>query len=362
MQIANQDPVPLLTPQADPPSPDETDQLARTSESHFILACAGFCPLAQIPEPLPRKDPQILGRALTDWFYRGEVQRLWEMFSPALRDYFGTIDRFSDYRRKFLEKVGEERQLVSESVRPKGGNLTYSREIIGSLTDRHFTLSVTLEPSGAVDDFWAGPTPQLAPSRFLDYRTQTRLKLPFEYNWFVFWGGRTLEENRKHGTVRDQRFAYDFTVMRRGSTHAGDGRRNEDYYCFGKPILAPGRGVVVRVENGLPDNLPGQKDREHVAGNHVVIDHRNGEYSILAHLRQGSVRVRVGDFIGRGDPIGRCGNSGNTSEPHLHYHLQNQPDLHKGEGLPAQFIDFEVDGLFLRRGEPVRGQTIRRVK
>jgi murein DD-endopeptidase MepM/ murein hydrolase activator NlpD len=93
-------------------------------------------------------------------------------------------------------------------------------------------------------------------------------------------------------------------------------------------------------------------------GNYVVIDHQNGEYSFLAHLKQGSVAVQVGVRVEPGDLLGLCGNSGNSSEPHLHYHLQNAPGFPGGQGLPAQFQSYTADGVMVERGEPVRGQVV----
>ena len=75
-----------------------------------------------------------------------------------------------------------------------------------------------------------------------------------------------------------------------------------------------------------------------------MIDHGHGEYSLLAHLRKGSVTVKTGGRVTQGQIIGRCGNSGNTSEPHLHYHPQNSGKFGNSEGLPAQFVNYVADG------------------
>ena len=98
-------------------------------------------------------------------------------------------------------------------------------------------------------------------------------------------------------------------------------------------------------------------DRANPVGNHVVIDH-GGEFSFLAHLRQGSVSVKAGDRVSAGQPLGRCGNSGNTTMPHLHYHLQTTAVFAQGAGLPAQFNDYRADGQRVARGEPQRGEHL----
>jgi hypothetical protein len=94
-------------------------------------------------------------------------------------------------------------------------------------------------------------------------------------------------------------------------------------------------------------------------GNHIILDHGNGEHSFLAHLRKGSVRIAVGDTVAAGIVVGECGNSGNSSEPRLRDHLQTTPVFGRGEGLPAQFRGYVADGEPVERGEPVPGQRIR---
>jgi murein DD-endopeptidase MepM/ murein hydrolase activator NlpD len=187
--------------------------------------------------------------------------------------------------------------------------------------------------------------------------TKTELRLPFDSRWFVFWGGRTLAQNH-HASTLDQRFAYDLVVLREGRTHVGDRKHNEDYYCFGQRIVAPALGTAVSVENGVEDNVPGVMNPKQPMGNHVILDHGNGEFSFLCHLRKGTVAVRKGDQLKAGELLGLCGNSGNSSEPHLHYHLQDSADFGWGRGLPAPFRDYLADGKPMERGEPVKGQTI----
>jgi murein DD-endopeptidase MepM/ murein hydrolase activator NlpD len=90
----------------------------------------------------------------------------------------------------------------------------------------------------------------------------------------------------------------------------------------------------------------------------VILDLGGGEYALLGHLRRGSVRGKHGDRVDAGAEIGRCGNSGNTTEPHLHFHLQDSPHLGDGHGLPAFFVDYVAHGKAVKRGEPTRGQIV----
>jgi hypothetical protein len=220
---------------------------------------------------------------------------------------------------------------------------------------------VVFDEAGKVAGLWIRPPaePPPAETRFADYKTKTSLQLPFDGEWFVFWGGRTYEQNYHVITV-DQRFAYDFVVNRNGWTHSGDAKKLASYYAWDAPIRAPAAGVVTESVDGFADNIPGNTDPFAPAGNHIVIDHGNGEYSLLAHFRKGSVVPKTGDRVKQGDVVGHCGNSGNTSEPHLHYHLQNGPKFGGAEGLPAQFVNYVANGKKVKRGEPVRGERIKR--
>ena len=150
-------------------------------------------------------------------------------------------------------------------------------------------------------------------------------------------------------------------IVRNGSTHRGEGARVEDYYCYGQPIVAPAAGRVVWAEDGRPDQSPGQLDPAHPMGNAFVLDLGRGEFAVLAHLQPGSLRFVVGDSVAAGDTLGLCGNSGNTSEPHLHFHLQDGPEPFQAAGLPAALAEVMVDGKRRTNVELVRGQRVRQV-
>lgn len=199
--------------------------------------------------------------------------------------------------------------------------------------------------------------PNAYESDYLNYETQTDLEIPFNEEWWVFWGGRDVIENY-HVAYREQRFALDIVQKINGSTHSGNGSNNEDYYCFGKRLNAPGNGKIIDVINNIEDNIPGHFNPDVPTGNRVIIDHENGEFSILAHFKKGSIIVSVGDVVIKGQELGKAGNSGNSSEPHLHYHMQNTADPFDGDGLPAQFQNYFANEVFVERGEPVQNEYV----
>lgn len=175
---------------------------------------------------------------------------------------------------------------------------------------------------------------------YLTYSCKTRLELPFTGKWKIVAGGKNPIDNH-HSRNRSQRYAYDFLVVdERGNSYAGDPNKNESYFAFARPILSPARGEIVQVVNGVKDNNPGVMNSYFAPGNMVIIDHGNNEFSVLAHFKHRSIRVDVNDIVSAGDQLGNCGNSGNSSESHIHYHLQNSPHLLTGKGLPPIFHNY----------------------
>ncbi len=303
-------------------------------------------------------DTQDLGREKSEAFLAGDIAAVWQDMTPAMQQAFGTVEAFQQFRDKLEQDFGEETEIVSEEVKPGGEGIElYLRTSKWSRNDATLLMQWAFDADQKIAGFLVKPVPVLAESRFLDYRTKAELHLPFEGEWYVVWGGRTLEQNY-HAADRAQRFAIDMLISRDGVTHSGEAGTLDNYYCWSQPILSPGAGIVVAAVGDLPDNPIGETDPQHPAGNHVVIDLGNGEFAFLAHMQQGSVAAREGATVKAGDTLGLCGNSGNTSEPHLHMHLQTTADLADGEGLPAQFVDYVANGQPVARGEPQAGQFI----
>jgi len=203
--------------------------------------------------------------------------------------------------------------------------------------------------------------------RYLNYQTKTDLELPFDEEWYISVGGRTHLTGGHHFITRGvgQRYAYDIGIVIDGRSFIGDGSKNEDHYCFGKRLNAPGDGKIIALENNIDDNYtPGIVNRSinanTIAGNYILIDHLNGEYSMLAHFKKGTIIVSVGDTVVKGQEVGKTGNSGNSTGPHLHYHVQDTPDYLNGFGLPAQFNNYYADDVLIASGEPIRGQMVRK--
>jgi Peptidase family M23 len=181
-------------------------------------------------------------------------------------------------------------------------------------------------------------------------------RVPLDGPVTVAWGGPTLGENY-HAVMPDQRWGYDLLVTRAGMSHQGDGTRLDQFYAYGREVLAPADGVVLRVEDGEEDGPIGQRRLLRAFGNHVVLEVAPREFLFIAHLQPRSIRAAAGDRVAAGDVIGRVGNSGNSSEPHVHVHLQDRATPSMAEGIPFHFRDYLVNGSQIARGMPRGGRA-----
>lgn len=220
-------------------------------------------------------------------------------------------------------------------------------------------LDLALSARGEVSDLRI--TPAGKEQRAQD-RNSTTLKLPFKNEWTVVWGGPDAAQNQHHDTP-NQRFALDLVMVGPdGKSYGDEGAENTDYYGYGRDVFAPGSGEVVMVIDGVPDNIPGSMNPYSALGNCIMIKHASNEFSVLAHLQPGTQKVRKGQKVKAGDVIGKCGNSGNSSEPHLHYHLQNTEALQDGLGIQPFFDYARVrNGVKVTQKKdysPVRGDKI----
>jgi murein DD-endopeptidase MepM/ murein hydrolase activator NlpD len=164
----------------------------------------------------------------------------------------------------------------------------------------------------------------------------------------------TLKSERLRA-YRGQSYGIDIVRLNRFGVHSSlpAPRDPARYTIFGKRVYAPCEGIVARSEDGLPDVAPPHPDREHMAGNYVLVE--CGEYGdfhvLLGHLRSGSVKVHPGDYVTTGTLLGEAGNSGNSNEPHLHIHAQRPG--HPWEPFDGDPLPMRFDGRFLVRNDRV---------
>lgn len=189
----------------------------------------------------------------------------------------------------------------------------------------------------------------------LTYSDTREVQLAFPLNdgiYFVGHGGNSPTINY-HNVDRAQRYALDILALNAAGVRALGVYPTDlaRYAAYGKEISSPCAGEVIEVVNDLPDLQPPDADTENLAGNHVVVRCAEQEVDVvLAHMMEGSVLVNEGQMVEEGEALGRLGNSGNTSEPHLHVHAvrTGSGSMLDGEGVPIRF-----DGRFLVRNSLV---------
>ena len=184
------------------------------------------------------------------------------------------------------------------------------------------------------------------------------MQLPFKGTWTVFWGGDTKAQNQ-HVGVKFQQHAFDLVITdAQQKSFRSDGKRNEDYYAFGQTVSSPCDGMVVSVVDGVPDNVPGVVNSLYVPGNTVILKTGNNEYVFMAHFKQHSIQVKEGEVLKKGQVVGQCGNSGNSSEPHLHFHLQDAADPLQANGIKCNFKQLIVNGVLKTDYSPVKSELV----
>ncbi|HET9400909.1 MAG TPA: M23 family metallopeptidase [Candidatus Acidoferrales bacterium] len=148
-----------------------------------------------------------------------------------------------------------------------------------------------------------------------------------------------------------QRFAIDWVRLNPdGKTYKDDPLDNKNYRAYGEEALAVADATVTETKDGIPENTPGADSRaapmtlENIAGNHVILNLGGGIYAMYAHLQPGSLKVHEGDKVRRGQALGLVGNSGNSTEPHLHFDLCDGNATLACEGLPYALQSFSVLG------------------
>ena len=195
------------------------------------------------------------------------------------------------------------------------------------------------------------------------YTPKTNFNLPLKgklivldaYNFYPAQNAAAIFRSQSGigSIVKSTRYAFNLaSVDENGNMYKTDPFKKENWYVFGKPVYAPAAGIVVDVQSTVPDNefsgkvvksprIPADADPDHL-GNYVIIDHGNSEFSMLQHLEQGSVMVRIGELVGTGQQIGKIGFSGDITFPHLNYKVMTGSKSLTAEGIPSYFNNYKL--------------------
>lgn len=262
--------------------------------------------------------------------------------------------------------TGEIRPLASSS---SGDKASYSKKLTGGQTgvmyfdvtyagSNDVPCSIALRVHSVQPEITAMPeSTLLSPPVKLSSQTPIVIAPPFKGDGWVNGNGCCLEVgphrfvvNAMNGTLDpSEGFAIDWIkVNREGKAFRTDGKKSEDWLCYGVDVLAVAPGTVVETMRDLPDEPPGESltglKVSEIAGNHVLLDLGDGRYAMYAHLAPHSLTVHVGDHVRAGDKLGLLGNSGNTSGPHLHFQISDRPSTLDVTSLPFVFESMMLQG------------------
>ena len=284
-------------------------------------------------------------------FYNtGQYDSIFMAFSPEMKKAL-PMDKTVGLFSALKIQMGKMNRLVFQSK-------DYGAYYKGEFEVGELLVTLSLDDKGKIAGLCFSPFDDSVPASAVQSRNATSMSLPFRGEWAVVWGGDTKMQNY-HVTIPSQKNAMDIVVLdEKDSPFRTDGKTNEDYYCFGREVYSPCDGKVFIAIDGVPDNEPGVMNRMSALGNSVVIETEAGEYVVLAHLKNGSVEVVQGMNVKVGSLLGICGNSGNSSSPHIHMHIQDSSDFNTAVGVKCFFDIVEVNGKVQKEYSPEKGDRI----
>jgi len=283
--------------------------------------------------------------ALVNNFNKGTFDSIFAGFSPQMQGFLP-----AEKAGALFSTVKTEMGEITENqfLRYESGFALYKTTFKNGIR----TLCIAIDADQKINGFTIKPFIQTMA------RNKTTLILPFKEEWKVLWGGDSAELNY-HVVNEAQKNAFDLLIFdQMGKTHKADGKKNEDYYAFGKEIIAPCDAEVVLVVDGVKDNIPGEMNTFHTGGNTIVLKTVNDEYLYFCHFKHQSIAVKEGQHVKQGQLMGLCGNSGNSSEAHLHFHIQHKENVQGAVGIKAYFEKIRVNGVFRNDYSPLKGELI----
>lgn len=263
------------------------------------------------------------------------------------------LDKTTDFLTGLMSQAGQ--MITREFIKYENGSYASYKTKFERAT---FAVNISVDNDSKINGLFVKP--------FIDAnlpkmdRNSTKLMLPFKGEWTVIWGGDTRELNY-HVENQAQKNAFDFVITdTKGYSYKTTGQTNEDFYAFGQELIAPCDGEVVLVVEGVRDNKPGEMNPIWAPGNTVIIKTVNNEFLFFAHFKQHSIKVTEGQKIKQGLVLGLCGNSGNSSEAHLHFHVQNVENMNVATGVKCYFDHLFVNGLLKTDYSPLKKDKIKR--
>jgi hypothetical protein len=316
----------------------------------LALVFVTSCVFSQVEKPIYKTVADKFERE----YNQGNYDSIFAMFSVEMKNAL-PIDKTKEFLTGLQNQVGKitHREFIKYENQSYASYKTIFERAL-------FAVNISVDNNSKINGLFIKPfKPDNLPKII---RNQTRLILPFNDSWNVFWGGDTKELNY-HVESEAQKNAFDFLIKdNSGKSFKTDGKTNEDYYDFGKEIIAPCNGEIVLVVNGVKDNIPGEMNSFDAGGNTIILKTVNSEFLVFCHFKHQSIKVKEGQKVVQGQLLGLCGNTGNSSEAHLHFHIQNVEDINKATGVKCYFDKISVNEKVKGDYSPVKNEIVSNVK
>ena len=297
-----------------------------------------------------KEEYNVIASQFKDLYNDTKYEAIFEMFGPQMKNALPK-EKTLTVLTETKERLGQMKSL--EFSRIDNSAHVYKTTFDNDIQDFYLYIDPTTKEIGGLMITFHKPNdlPVIE-------RNTTKMIVPFKEECFVFWGGTNVEQNY-HVAYDNQKYAYDIMMMKDGVSHKGDAKNNDNYFVFGKDIIAPCDASVVKVITGVKDNIPGELNPEQFTGNTIILQTENEEYLLFAHLKEKSIVVKEGQVLKQGDLMGQCGNSGNTTEAHLHLSLQNVIDMNIATGGKIYFDNIIVNEELKNDYLPIKGDYIK---
>ncbi|NIJ46630.1 murein DD-endopeptidase MepM/ murein hydrolase activator NlpD [Wenyingzhuangia heitensis] len=286
-----------------------------------------------------------------EFYNLDKYQNVFDLFSAEMKSAL-PIEKTTDFIKGLKTQAGkiEKREFTRYE---NGTYASYKTKFERAL----FSINISLNKNGKINGLFVKPFKESNLPKL--ERNITEMILPFKEEWTVFWGGDTKDLNY-HVESEAQKNAFDIVITdKNGKSFKTDGKTNEDYYAFGKELIAPCDAEVILSVDGIKDNIPGELNPIYIPGNTVILKTENNEFLFFAHFKQNSIVVKQGQKVKQGKLLGLCGNSGNSSEAHLHFHLQNIEDMNKATGAKSYFSEILVNEELKKDYSPIKGEKVK---
>jgi hypothetical protein len=313
----------------------------------FIIITSPFLVLCQTEKEISKK----ISAEFEKNYNSDEYQEIFKMFSDEMKTYL-PIEQTTDFLKGLNNQAGKitSREFIKyENGAYASYKTTFERTI--------FALNISIDKNSKINGLLVKPFKESNLPKL--ERNQTKFILPFKGEWTVFWGGDTKELNY-HVENEAQKGAFDIIITdENGKSHNNNGERNEDYFAFEKELIAPCEAEAVLVVDGIKDNKPGEFNPIYIPGNTVILKTNNDEDLFFFFFKRNSIVVKQGQKVKKEELLGLCGNSGNSSEPHLHFHIQNVEDMNKATGAKSYFEKIYVNGELKKDYSPIKNEKIK---